>query len=60
MGVKVEKLTLKAIQELQPTSTEKQGLLKKLAKGGFNTAKNYLIIKGLGTTAGGLVNNLTK
>ena len=59
-GGKVEKLILKAIQELQPTSTEKQGLLKKLAKGGFNTAKNYLIIKGLGTTAGGLVNNLTK
>ena len=43
---------------LHNTSTDKYYLAIRMA--GFNKAKNYLIIKGLGTTAGGLVNNLTK
>ncbi len=58
-GGKTEQLILKALKELNPTSIEKKNLLLKLAKGGLNTAKNYLLVKALGNTTGGFIHKVT-
>jgi len=55
-----DKLILRAIEELNPTSVEKQGMLLKLAKGGYDFAKNIALVKLLGGTVGGLVDRNTK
>lgn len=58
-GGKTEQAILKALKQLNPTIKEKQSLLKKLAKGGYNTAKNYLLVKALGDTVGGFIHKIT-
>lgn len=53
-GGKTEQLVLKAIQELNPTLVEKEAIVSKLIKAGWNTAKIYALYKLLGDKAGAL------
>lgn len=59
VGSQKEQLILKAIKELNPTSVEKQALLSKMAKGGWNLVKAGVLAKVLGDTVGGFVNRNT-
>lgn len=57
VGSAAEKSVLKAIKELAPTLAEKQNLLAKIAKGGFNIAAKTALYNLLGDTLGGLVHH---
>ncbi len=54
-GGKTEQLILKALKELNPTLIEKQNILSKLVKGGFNLASNAALVNFLGGKVGGLI-----
>lgn len=60
VGGKKEQLILKALQKLNPTVIEKQSLFKRLAKGGFNMAKNIALTKLLGDRIGGFIHKNTQ
>lgn len=60
-GGKVEQSILKALSELEPQLAQKgSGILPKLAKGGFNLAKNAVLTKVLGDTIGSAVHKITQ
>lgn len=59
IGGKEEKLILKALETLKMTGAEKQGLIKTLAKFGYNTAKNLALTQVLGNTVGELIHKIT-
>lgn len=58
-GGSAEQAILKALKQLNPTLIEKQSMLKTLAKGGFNLAKQAALFSVLGNTVGGLIHQNT-
>ncbi len=59
-GGALEQKILKSIEALKPTMIEKQSLVTKLAKNGYNIGKNIALTKLLGDTVGGFIHQNTK
>lgn len=57
-GGKEEQTILKALQELKPSLTEKEGLIKSLLKKGASLATQTILVNALGNKVGGLAHKI--